>query len=293
MAWRLNDILWALSTVRYFPLGVPGWARGQFVLVPWRLNDILWALSTGRYDPLGVWNSRILRKSIVGWGQTAPTMLDNHSAKTNAQSPESVIPSEAWESPGNMLRFSTAFQEIATGFALAMTAVDGRWIFWFGWASDQPGRRRHDAALQRDISNGFPVGRGLGPAVAPSTTTLSKSAHRLSSPSVIAKPEGLWQSVPPAALAAPPGSFGTGKKRIATSGFALLAMTEVVGGWLHRNRTPLQFFSARRIKPPPFFWKRGRCFFTVYRTARSWSGSFRPVRRWRSRAWHARSSWRW
>ena len=30
---------------------------------------------------------------------------------------------------------------------LAMTAVDGRWFIRFGWAGDQPGRRRHDAAL--------------------------------------------------------------------------------------------------------------------------------------------------
>ena len=44
-------------------------------------------------------------------------------AQINAQSLKSVIPSEAKESPGEMLQFGTAFREIATGFALAMTAV--------------------------------------------------------------------------------------------------------------------------------------------------------------------------
>ena len=43
-----------------------------------------------------------------------------------------VIPSEAWESPGEMLRFGTAFQEIAaSGFALlAMTAVINGWLIY-------------------------------------------------------------------------------------------------------------------------------------------------------------------
>ena len=36
------------STGRYDPLGVPGRARGQFVLEVWWMNNILWARSIGR-----------------------------------------------------------------------------------------------------------------------------------------------------------------------------------------------------------------------------------------------------
>ena len=39
--------------------------------------------------------------------------LDNRPGRTDAQSPKSVIPGEAKESPGEMLRFGTAFREIA------------------------------------------------------------------------------------------------------------------------------------------------------------------------------------
>ena len=56
----------------------------------------------------------------------AETVSRDRPGEINAQSPKSVIPSEEKESPGEMLRFGTAYQEIATGFALAMTeVVDG------------------------------------------------------------------------------------------------------------------------------------------------------------------------
>ena len=64
--------------------------------------------------------------------RAVPTSLRNRLCQIGAQSPKSVIPSEAKESPGKMLRFGTAFQEIAaSGFALlAMTAVINGWLIY-------------------------------------------------------------------------------------------------------------------------------------------------------------------
>ena len=163
--------------------------------------------------------ARFLRFMAVGEGHDPPDQvrqLPGHSRRTSFRFPCHCEPVRAWQSPAAICRhafiFQAVYREIATsGYALlAMTVVIGSWSFWFGWAVIQAGRRGRCRPPYEDFQRfALHLYRRTG---------FRFPCH--------CEPVRAWQS--PAAICRHAFIFQAVYREIATSGYALLAMTVVI-----------------------------------------------------------------